>query len=305
MPKRAQTFEEIGADERRRLETEGPVRTETGSGGFSVQWLSDELYASSAAALEAVRPEIQDLRRDHFGSPAQPFPNYEAGVRWLEKQIRTQPAQSQADRKRASELIETEIPELCVELQHLGHRVRVSYSVPELGYWVVEKDTLRVVWSRTTPGSDLSRLAATLQRLSNRTGFSQPGLVAHLLCGYRPLRVAAEVLPRTEVFGDVYLASTDIVLRRPLRFDELYSLHRLITKSWPHHPTRTRKSEHRQFLTVLVQRKRETSFAGPWSQGFWEDEVLPEWVAAGMPEISWKALRQRYRRILETRRRKE
>jgi len=194
---------------------------------------------------ELVRPSVEGVREELFGSPDAPFETYEEAITWIEaaEAVRWLDADgpevdpvSETDAERAAELI-GELDDLAAELRRV-HRteVEVSLSRPTLRYPAPDGGGIRRAW--VLPESSLGELAAFSTKVADQVGIAAPSLVAHVLAG------TGFMAPRVTMEGRVDRRYTlpdgtgwvrravPITVHEPLRWDDLRKLRPWLRALW-------------------------------------------------------------------------
>jgi hypothetical protein len=134
---------------------------------------------------EKIRPAVEQVRRELFGSPHPPFTALEEARQWLEQTAAEQETQARVNNL-APEVLQQTICEMLEKYRVLtGETVDYPFQPQILKY--VEPGNQ---WVRCMPvrgGMSLATLAMVSKELAGATGFFQASVVAYILAGIRPL----------------------------------------------------------------------------------------------------------------------
>lgn len=267
--------------------------------------LTPGLLLDSGRLTETIRPQVEQVRREVFGTTAAPFRSLGMAARWIEETARRQPRASLRDRKQAKAL-EAEVLE---RLPRLGRLLRCwirSFSYEVLGVPYAKPGAEWVHRVSAVPGSPLARLAEAARDLAGATGFSPVAIVAFILVGLEPLLpparlTAHHVFPgaAAKVWVPPRRWVTVDFLGRDLTFGQLRQLHRRIREGVGA-VGRKRVTPAHQALLELVRQLGGEPQHGPRGskRAFWE-KVRAEWNQKH-PERryqTWRGPEMAYRRL--------
>ena len=253
------------------------------------------------AILRALKPLVEDLRREHFDSPEPPFAGDMAGAAlWVEETNRADVERWVADDEKLAALDEIER----LKVLHGFDEVRVDQKLGYLPYHRPGEDMYRSV--DTCPGTYLRMLAVETRKVARHTGFPQDAFIMHILTGIPPKRSRARITTRENRYtvpgsGEEILtttASVDISARH-LSDKELRLLNAAVSGHIGGRASKPLSDENEVLWNVVEDLGGPPN--GHGSKGpFWEAvakrlEEEPVYHSATTPE----AVGKRYGRILE------
>jgi len=203
---------------------------------------------------EKIRPAVEQLRHELFGSSVPPFPTYEDAVQWLEQTAAEQNASTQAYSQTRIAL-EQSIYEKLEEYQVLtGEDYQLPFPLTLLEYakpgskWVHRVN----VWGRTS----LATLAHTSRKLVDATGFSQASVVAYILAGIPPLLASVHIDMSDGLSKEfqIFRRSATVTLRTPYITDAQWrKIRKRIRSEW-HTERKKPVTQGKTQLRDIVQR---------------------------------------------------
>ena len=245
--------------------------------------------------MDAIEPTVRELRQHLFRSDDAPFTpdTYREAACWIdEEHERHQRVLTEEDNQRLDAL-EAEIAKKVGEHEAIsGEIVVVSYRWEGLHYWRPSEtdpavlDTVNLPIGRKQPL--LHRLAVDSNRLAKATGFSQPMVVAHVLAGVEP----DMPLWRFNVTKQFHDFAGGRSLNRATATIELndfgFAGRERVLREWLKRLNGKESAKDRadDAFIMILRRVGPVPTNPPLS--FWEDTVLPAWLAAGL-NVSRKA----------------
>ena len=162
----------------------------------------DERRATDA--MDMLKPSVEHVRRELFGSPERPFTSADRAAAWIRKEA------AKENLPPADPKLEEQLVRLAKHVKELsrrtGSRLHLHVENPVLRYLPPgcrEPDTVRVV-----PGSPLDRLAAAARVMAEATGYPEEAVVALVLYGReRPhpvMRVERRIVAATLPDGTLH-----------------------------------------------------------------------------------------------------
>ena len=190
--------------------------------------LVPETVITTDLLVDQIRPEVEKLRKQLFGSTAPPFPDYSDAIDWIDGEKQSIRDELEAEETQRVSGIKDEIHTLMQEMARLRDRsLTFILQAPYLSYASAEDDsTLRTPLPWDSP---LYALRALVVETSQLTGFTEASLVAYVLSGEQP------VVPRIAMSNEVLVApvrlrklTVTIQAREPCREDFLtaYALYK-------------------------------------------------------------------------------
>lgn len=263
---------------------------------------------------EAIAPEVRRLRSEVFGSDEPPFPDDRASaLEWIEE-MRADDAwgtpwssdEAAWVEERVEELRE-EADRITVELsQLLGRPFEGIRPVPATPATFVDASGQTKRFGYRT-GSELWRLADLTRSVARATGFREPAVVLHILCGEPPTlpRIVARSKGRRRSVGEGVVDRAEVsatVLAPDITLEDLEELRAFIRSAWTRKdggPPPTFEPWERDMLNMMRQAGAADRDRQP--RGFWSG-MLERWNEA-YPEdaLTLTSLRKRWSRLQEKR----
>ena len=259
-------------------------------------------FLEQSAVLEAIGPDVEDLRGRMFFRSGPPFARsrYLDAVTWIEEEHETAPP-------------------------HLGPHIAM---IPvDLGPWgtyyrpTQPKAVLPYIWPGSKSGPPEFRthavtpwqerlwdLAITTERLERNTGFKQNQLVAYVLAGVPPHIPKIELSRRTQATlnlrGRSLVRRTVTITFNDPSFSDREQTLRDLLKRIAEGGTESPKDRADRALELILRRLAPIPSDTPLS--FWKENVLPAWLDAGMNvsksetalQKRWELLRRRRPELL-------
>ena len=140
---------------------------------------------------EKIRPAVEQVRSELFGSPHPPFAALKEAIQWLEQTAAKQKAQARANNQ-APEALKQTILDMLEKYRVLtGETVDNPFKLELLEYVEPGNQWVRrmPVWGRTS----LATLRNKSKWLADATEFPQASVVAYILAGIRPLLASISI----------------------------------------------------------------------------------------------------------------
>ena len=199
---------------------------------------SPESAIDSQRITEFVRPRIEQLRMEVFGSPGPPFRSVEATRRWISGQSSSRTPPTEKASKQAQALIQ-EAARLTDKAAKLikSHWSGPRFSYYRLPYFARRKATGPNVIAdsdQTFPcdmASPLGRIAVLTEELSEHCSVSQLMMVDHFFRG-EPLTVPYAVITTNRKLAPLVHHLITVTYTRPLTIKELRAVDKDLHVEW-------------------------------------------------------------------------
>jgi hypothetical protein len=257
------------------------------------------LTVTTEQVLDAVRPDVEGLRRELFGAPSPPFESLAAAAEWIRKEAGRQRRPGRRAAARAEQLMHSARSAMAEAAQLLGQWAEPigprSLTVP-----YVTDFTAAVQVARAVRGTRLGRLAETVDALASSTRFAAAAVSAYILVGIPPLLPVATVTSHTRStrgLGAVRWATIELnsAAIAPRQFLALYDHVRqtLGVTAWAKPLT----AKHQRLLDAVKQLGGEPA-PGAGRAAFWE-RVRAALNRQGERYTTWRGPEMRYRRLMK------
>jgi hypothetical protein len=254
---------------------------------------------------EKIRPAVEQVRIELFGSPHPPFAALKEAIQWLKQTAAEQEAQAWANNQAPKALKQT-ILDMLEKYQDLtGETVNNPFKLELLEYVEPGNQWVRrmPVWGRTS----LATLRDKSKWLADATAFPPASVVAYILADIRPLLAPMSIemsWGRSNEFNIFRRRATVELHTHNVTDAQLRAIRQLIRSSWGTERKRQLKEEDKQFLDI-VQRlggmpngKRKGEIKTFYEQVKQEFNALA--VKHGYKTHStWKASRLKHKRVGE------
>jgi hypothetical protein len=260
---------------------------------------------SSDDLAEQIRPAVEQVRSELFGSPHPPFAAPEEAIQWLEQTAAELEVQARAN-KQAPEALQQTILEMLERYRGLtGETVDNPFKLEFLEYVKPGNPWVRrmPVWEETP----LATLRDKSRWLANATGFAQAGLVSYILAGIRPLLASVSIGMSWGYNNElsIFRGSVTMTLHSPyVTAAQWRESRKFIRRAWGTEKKKPLTQGKKQLLDIVQHHGGVPKDKGHGEHTTFFEEVRQEynlWAVKHnyMQHKNWRVTRNAYQRLLK------